>query len=119
MALQKFDFNYKRAYKDEIRFNTLITQFENGKEQRRTKGSPRRKFYLEFDKANTTSSDAQAIWDFFNARKGRYESFLWDYTHADGTVEEVEVRFDHDNLKRDVFMDILYEHGLVFKEVIS
>lgn len=118
MALHKFDFSYKRAYQDEIVYNTLVTKFENGKEQRRAKGSPRRKFYLEFDKANTTSSDAQAIWDFFVARKGKYEAFLWDYTKADGSTEEVKVRFNHDNLKRDVFMDLLYEHGLEFIEVI-
>lgn len=118
MALPKFNFSYNRSWKDGIQYKTLVTQFESGKEQRRSKGSPRRKFTLQFDKATTTSDDAQDIWDFFCARKGKYEKFLWDYEKPDGTIEEVTVRFDTDMLERDVFMETIYSHGLTLIEVI-
>ena len=118
MALAKFTWQANRAWQDGIKFNTLITQFESGKEQRRSKGLPRRIFRLQFEKQNLSKNDAQEIWDFFVARKGRYEAFLWDYQKADGTIEEVTVRFDMDVLERDVFMGIIYSHGLTFIEVI-
>ena len=118
MALEKFDFSYNRAWQDGIKYNTLVTQFESGKEQRRFKSLPRRKFQLNFEKQNMTNTEAQNIWDFFKARKGRYGSFLWDYKKSDGTVEEVTVRFAQDELNRDVFMETLYNHGLKLIEVI-
>lgn len=118
MALAKFNFEYKNAWQDSIRYKTLITEFESGKEQRRSKGQPRRIFRLQFEEVTMTSSGAQDIWDFYVARKGRYESFLWDYEKADGTTEEVEVRFDIDTFERDTFMTILYEFGLPLIEVI-
>ena len=118
MALAKFDFSYNRAWQDGIQYNTLVTQFESGKEQRRSKGLPRRKFKLKFEKENMSNNEAQQIWDFFRARKGKFEAFHWDYTHSDGTVEEVKVRFAQDELSRDVFMETIYKHGLDFIEVI-
>lgn len=118
MALTKFNFSFNRAWKDSIRFKTLITQFENGKEQRRAKGLPRRVFKLKFEKATTKNSDAQDIWDFFVARKGRFEAFLWDYPKPDGTFEEVKVRFDMDVLERDAFLTAIYTHGITLIEVI-
>lgn len=118
MALPKFDFKYNNAWEDEIRFNTLVTQFESGKEQRRAKGLPRRVFRLTFEKATTKNDDAEQIYQFFVARKGRFEPFLWDYPRSDGTVEEVTVRFDTDILNRQAFMQLMYSFGLTFIEVI-
>jgi phage-related protein len=91
---------------------------ESGKEQRRSKGLPRRKFTLKFDKTTNYNDDAQEIWDFFRARKGRFEKFLWDYKKADGSVEEVTVRFDEDNLSREAFLTKAYSFGLTLIEVI-
>lgn len=118
MVLAKFDFKYKNAWEDEINFKTLITQFESGKEQRRSKGESRRKFRLTFDKTTNYNNDAQEMWDFFVARKGRFESFLFDYKKADDTVEEVEVRFAEDSLSREVFLNKAYSFGLELIEVI-
>ena len=118
MALPKFTWEANRAYQDGIVFNTLISQFESGKEQRRSKGLPRRTFRLEFEKSKTTSNDATEIWDFFVARKGRFEAFEWDYKKDDGTVETVKVRLNSDALTREVFMNIIYRFGLQFIEVI-
>ena len=69
MALPKFTWKANRAYQDGIVFTTLISQFESGKEQRRSKGLPRRTFRLEFEKSMTTSNDAKEIWDFFLLRE--------------------------------------------------
>jgi phage-related protein len=118
MALTKFDFKYKNAWVDGIRFNTLVTQFESGKEQRRAKGSPRRIFRLQFDKTTNYNDNAQEIWDFFVARKGKFESFHWDYPKSDGAVEEVEVRLDTDLLERNAFLNKAYSFGLTLIEVI-
>lgn len=118
MALEKFDFEYKNAWQDEIQFKTLITEFESGREQRRAKGLPRRKFTLEFDKTTNYNNDAQAMWEFFVARKGKFEPFLFDWEKSDGTVEEVKVRFSQDNLNRSNFLTKAYSFGLELIEVI-
>lgn len=118
MSLEKFNFEYKNAWQDEIKFKTIITQFEGGKEQRKTVGPPRRKFTLQFDKTNNYNNDAQAMWDFFVARQGKFEPFLFDYKKSDGTVEEVKVRFDTDTLNREAFKNIAYSYGLELIEVL-
>jgi len=118
MSLAKFDFKYKNAWQDGIRFNTLVTQFESGKEQRRAKGLPRRVFRLQFEKTTNYNDDVQSIWEFFVARKGRFEPFLWNYKKPDGSIEEVKVRFDEDILNRDVFLNKAYSFGLTLIEVI-
>lgn len=116
--MEKFDFEYKNAWQDGIKFNTIVTKMESGKEQRRAKGSPRRVFRLTFDKTTNYNNDAQAMWEFFVARKGKFETFLWDYPKPDGTVEEVTVRFDTDELSREAFLTKAYSFGLTLIEVI-
>ena len=118
MALAKFDFEYKNAWQDEINFKTLVTQFESGKEQRRSKRPPKRRFVLEFDKTTNYNNDAQKMWEFFIDRKGKLEPFLFDYIKPDGTIEEVKVRFNTDALNRDVFLNKAYSYGLELIEVI-
>ena len=41
---------------------------------------------MSLAKATITNSDAQEIWDFFIARRGRLETFLWDYKKSDGLI---------------------------------
>lgn len=118
MALEKFDFEYKNSWEDEIRFNTLITQFENGKEQRRSKSPPRRVFRLEFDKTTNYNDDAQEMWEFFVARKGRFEPFYFDWEKPNGEIEEVKVRFNEDTMSREAFINKAYSFGLELIEVI-
>lgn len=118
MALEKFDFKYKKAWQDEIEFNTLVTKMESGKEQRRSKSLPRRKFILEFEKTTNYNSDAQAMWDFFVERQGKFEPFYFDYEKADGSVEEVKVRFNSDAFSREAFLTKAYSFGLELIEVL-
>ena len=68
-VLTKFDWKYNRAWEDEVRYRTLVTQFEGGKEQRRSKGKLPRIFRLQFEKSTTTSNDAHEIWEFLKPVK--------------------------------------------------
>ena len=54
--------------------NVLKTTFESGKTQRRYKGAKPREWNLTFKGAWSTIS---SVVDFFNARKGSYEAFIW------------------------------------------
>lgn len=116
--MEKFQFSHNNEWTDGIKFKTLVTEFEGGKEQRRTKGLPRRFFRLNFEKSTMTSDHANYIYNFFVARKGKTETFLWDYEKDDGTIEEVTVRFDQDELERTVFMNYIYRFGLKMIEVL-
>ena len=118
MSLAKFDFEYNNSWEDEIGFKTIVTKFESGKEQRRSKRGPKRKFRLQFDKTTNYNNDAQAMWEFFKARKGKFEPFLFGYKKSDGTVEEVKVRFAQDSMSREAFLNKAYGYGLEFIEVL-
>lgn len=97
---------------EEVLFRTLITQFESGREQRRAKGSPRRRWELRFRKGQL---DADALWAFYVARRGAYEPFLWE-NPVDG--QAYLVRFERDNLSRNVLWRAAYEYGLGLIEVL-
>jgi len=113
MALPVFDFKANRVYDDTITYKTLITRYENHREQRRGKGEPRRRFSLFFEKKET---EAEAIRDFFKDRRGRLKPFKWVNPR---TGEEITVRFDVDELSRSVEYDVLFKHGLPIKEVLN
>jgi phage-related protein len=100
----RFDFQYKRAYQASIMWNTAIDDVYSGGEQRRNLWTaPRRKWILEFSK---NSTDTNAIMDFFNARRGRYEAFLWTWQdvhpvtgeNMGGDGRTYTVRFEDDEL---------------------
>jgi phage-related protein len=101
---EMFDFQYKRAFQVSVEWKTIVDDVYSGGEQRRNLWTqPRRKWVLEFSK---NSTDTNAIMDFFNARRGRYEAFnwVWQDVHpvtgenmgGDGAV--YTVRFDQDEL---------------------
>lgn len=117
--LETFDYDYNRAWEEGIEYTTLITQMESGKEQRRSKGEPRRTFRLTFEKSNTSSDDAQDIWDFYKARLGRFEPFYFPWVDAEGNEEDVKVRFDTDTLSRNTFLKTIYNFGLRLREVLE
>jgi len=118
--LEKFDYKYKKAWVVDINTNTLITQMEGGKEQRRPKGLPYRIFKLKFDKTSNFNNDAQKIADFFYARKGEYEPFFWDYKDSKGNIIEadIKVRFNQSKLSQEVFDNKAHSFSLELKELI-
>lgn len=74
---------------EDVNFNTLITQFETGKEQRRnlwTYGV--RRYNLTLNYYSKTNMDT--LWDFYIARKGTYDTFLIKvYTEYTVTTEAI------------------------------
>lgn len=82
------------VYEEEIRFRTLITEMENGVEQRRAKYSaPLRAFRLVYN--NRDSSDYGVLKAFYIARLGPFESFTWNNL-LDST--NYTVRFEEDSM---------------------
>jgi phage-related protein len=116
--MEKFDFEYKNAWRFGTSHKTLITPMEGGKEQRRSKGVRKRYAILEFEKTSNYNNDAQNVLDFFDRHKGKAESFLFDYKNPDGTVEEIEMRFDQDNIEIDAFKTDAHTFTLNLIEVI-
>jgi len=79
---------------EEIAYNTLTTQFENGVEQRRAKWStPMRKWRLEFRYKTATEKDS--LVSYFTGKLGSLTSFTWT-NPIDST--EYTVRFQEDSL---------------------
>jgi len=102
--VETFNFQYQKAYKVSSQWNTAIDEAFSGNEQRRNLWTnPRKKWVLEFSKNKVQTG---AILDFFDARKGSYESFnwVWQATHpktgADmgGDGNTYRVRFQEDSL---------------------
>jgi phage-related protein len=73
------EFNWMPDFviEETVRFNTLISEFENGIEQRRAKvsGYPR-KWRLFFKNRNKTETDD--VKAFFVSKKGALTSFTWN-----------------------------------------
>lgn len=118
--MEKFVFKYKKAWVVDIVTNTIVTQFEGGKEQRRPKGLPYRIFKLDFDKTDNYNDDAQQIANFFWSRNGKTESFLWDYKDSSGNIIEadIEVRFNQDKLSDEVFDNKAHSFSIELKELV-
>jgi len=118
LAYPVFDFSFNRDYTQEIIFKTTVVQFENGAEQRGSKTLPRRRFTLQFEKLKDKTD---TIWDFFIARKGKFEPFIFRKRNKiTGNVEEdILVRFDIDTLSQQAFYDTIATFGLTMIEVIK
>lgn len=112
---EKFTINLPdpERVEESITFRTLITQFESGKEQRRSKGTPRRSWNLRYRK---NASDASDLWSFYVARRGAYESFEW-LNPVDG--QTYKVRFARDQLTREVLWRLAFNFGVELIEVIE
>lgn len=74
---EEFNFNFNIPVEEELNYNTLITPFESGKEQRRQKWSqPKRIFTLSFNAMAETELDR--MWSFYQARAGAYGTFTFE-----------------------------------------
>lgn len=99
----------------EIGFKTLISKGESGRERRRSKASTARlTFKLIFNILINTEIDA--IWAFYLARKGSYESFDWTHPR---TSEALKVRFLKDGLTRAWFAANCHKTGVEFQQVFT
>jgi phage-related protein len=98
---------------ENIQFDTLVSEAENGYEQRRSRrDTPLRAFNLVFN--NRTLVEMQAIRDFFILKKGSCTSFTW--VNPNDSVEYT-VRFADDALKPKRKMFNLFDLTAKFVEV--
>ena len=83
------------VYDENVSYQTIVSQFESGYEQRRAKWStPLRKFHLEYK--NRSTSDMQTILSLFAEKLGKATAFNWTNPNDNTSYS---VRFDTDDLK--------------------
>ena len=101
------------VFEEEPKFNTLISKFENGFEQRRSKWSASlRRWRLVYK--NRTNADFTTFRDFLLNKKGAFSSFTWDNPN-DSVTYNVRYETDTINFRRKDFG--IYDFDFVFLEV--
>lgn len=98
---------------EEKSFNTLVSQFENGAEQRRSKWHlPLRRFRLQFN--NRSLAEYAAVRDMFDDAMGAYDIFTWV-----NPVDSVSytVRFEADSFRSLLKAYEIYDFSFGFVEV--
>ncbi len=82
------------VFEETKKYNTLISKFENGTEQRRAQwATPLRTFKLDF--VNKTLAEKTTLEALFDAKLGPLTSFRW--TNPNDSVQ-YSVRFEEDSL---------------------
>lgn len=111
--MSDFTYDVDRVVEEEIKYNTLVTQFENGYEQRRRKwANPLRMFKLQCK--FRTQTEMENLRDFFTGKYGSYTSFTW--TNPNDSTEYT-VRYDEDSLKIERVAYQIYNASFNFVEV--
>ena len=101
------------AFEDKTTFNTLVTEFENGVEQRRAKWATPIKSW-KFVYKNRTASELSTLQTLFENKKGRYSSWTWTNPVDSQTYT---VRFDTDELLVMLKAYGIYDIEFTVKEV--
>jgi len=93
--MSDFTFTYDAPVEEHIETKTIVTGFENGVEQRRSKWSQqKRTFILNF--TNNTAAEKAAVQSFFITKLGQATAFT--FTNPNDSVEYT-VRFADDGFK--------------------
>lgn len=88
MSNEVFSFQIDTPYDEELRFLTVVSESEGGKEQRYKKWTrPRRTFRIKLDARYKTESDQ--IWSFYRRHSGAFESFLFQNPNENPVTAEV------------------------------
>lgn len=109
------DFTYvaDKVLEEQIGYKTLVSQFENGTEQRRKKWSlPLREWNLTFE--NRTFEEMEDVQEFFEGKFGMLSAFTWTNPNDD---EEYTVRFKEDTFAFRRKGYNLYDYSVSFIEV--
>ena len=109
------DFTYLPDFliDEAVEYKTLISEFENGAEQRRRKwANPLSKWTLRFN--NRTLDEMTAVRDFFKNKAGSLAAFTW--TNPNDSVEYT-VRFAEDSFKFSRKAYGIYDFEFDFIEV--
>lgn len=87
MSIEEFHFEVNIPLEENVNFLTLVTPYEDGKEQRRKKWStPKRDYNITLRGKNTTVS--QQVWDFYTSRSGAYETFYFQNPNENPVTNE-------------------------------
>jgi phage-related protein len=109
------DFNYTPDFTvdETVQYKTLVSEFENGAEQRRRKwANPLRKWTLRFRHRHL--SEMNDIRNFFMDKCGAFEVFTW--TNPNDSTE-YNVRFVEDSFRFTLKAYRIYDFELDFVEV--
>jgi phage-related protein len=109
------DFTYLPDFliDEAVEYKTLVSEFENGAEQRRRKWqNPLSKWTLRFN--NRTSAEMATVRDFFKNKFGAFMSFTW--TNPNDSVEYT-VRFVEDSFQFSRKAYGVYDFEFEFIEV--
>jgi uncharacterized protein (TIGR02217 family) len=111
--MSDFDFKPDVTIDEAVQYKTLISEFENGAEQRRSKWkNPLRKWSLRYK--TRTLSEMNSVRDFFMGKKGAFSAFTW--TNPNDSVEYM-VRFVEDSFRFSLKAYQLYDFELDLIEV--
>lgn len=99
--------------KEKIFYDTLITSLVGAEKRRSRHTTVTRYWTLNYHAIH--DGDCGYLWDFFNARKGKYESFT--FIHPESEVSYT-ARFVDDILKRKEIGLNLFDVGIELVEVI-
>jgi len=93
-------------------YATLRTSGEGVKKRYRHKYAKRNSWSLNF--RGLTATDSTAIWSFYNARQGPYQSFTWQHPV---TSTSYKVRFTENEFERKQIGYDNYEVSVKIREV--
>ena len=96
-----------------VRYRTLVSSGESGKQRRRAKATGPRTWELVFDAL--TSTEADLIWQFYKDCNGAYDTFVW--TNPENSTLYT-VHFKSDELSKEYFQYNLHRLSFVFEEII-
>jgi uncharacterized protein (TIGR02217 family) len=100
-----FELNPDFVFDQTPQYKTLVSNFENGAEQRRAKRSGAITEYKLVYK-NRSQADLDTITTLFNAKKGALTSFTWTHPISGATVT---VRFKEDSLTYSCSSYLIYD----------
>ena len=109
------DFTYLPDFliDEALEYKTIVSEFENGAEQRRRKwANPQRKWTLRFN--NRTHTEMTEVSDFFKSKFGAFMAFTW--TNPNDSVEYT-VRFVEDSFQFSRKAYGVYDFEFEFIEV--
>lgn len=87
-TIQEFIWDINIPFDETVGFNTLITKYEDGKEQRRQKWSrPKRNFDISL--RGRTNVIMQQAWDFYIARNGSFDTFYFENPNESPVSSEI------------------------------
>jgi len=111
--MSEFSYNCDFPVEETVMQKTVVSEFENGFEQRRQKwANPLRSFNLVF--SCRTKTEMENVRNFFTTKKGALTSFTW--TNPNDSVEYT-VRFKEDSFKYQQISYRIYDFELELIQV--